>query len=167
MFPAFAALSLFNAAKSFLGGIKGRSEPKPVVPAQGQANHSSVRGINTANAPHFAEVLGKESAVLRAEPMARTIAQRIVKISHGGLRTEKMHQLIQLSRLAFLSLVNGGDAESAPVNDLRNFLAAEVGMKSNDIDDLLTQLTALAKAGPDVHDRFIKTRGASLSIGSL
>ena len=163
MLPLPAAFMALRAAGTVVRGIHAlranqQSQPQP-TPRGPQAQ----RGPDLSNAPRFAEVMGQQTSIRNADAMARTVADRLVKVSHRPMRSDAMQNFIQTARKAFIDLSKGVEGSEA-VNDFKHTLRGRLEMTQPQIDQVMAQFTSMARGDQVDQSRFLLTGGSALTL---
>jgi len=166
MLPLPAAFMALKAADVVIGGLKSLRPKQPQVPQNYVPQPQARARPNVSNAPRFAEIFGQQTSILKADGMARTIADRLVQISHRPMRTEQMQSFIQVARQAYVSLAKGESAQSPAVTQFAQLLRGKLDMTQPQVDQVLGQLTDLAKADDGTQNAFLVTGGNALSLAA-
>jgi len=155
-----------KAANVVIGGLKSLRPKQPQIQQNYTPRPQARAHPNVSNAPRFAEVFGQHTSILKADAMARTIAERLVQISHRPMRTEQMQSFIQSARQAYVALAKGESVDSPTLTQFAQLLRGRLDMTQQQVDHILAQLTDLAKADDGTQNAFLVTGGNSLSLAA-
>jgi hypothetical protein len=164
MLPLPAAFLAIKAADVVVRGFQSLRSSKQEAPQSSLPQTQTQARPDVSHAPRFAEVFNQQQSALKADPMAQTMAERLVQLSHHPMRTEEMEQFVLAARQAYLALANGEPAQSPTLTEFAQLLRGKLEMTQPQVDQVMAQLTEIARANEDVQNQFLLTGGESLSL---